>query len=98
MARPLFIGDEISATGYRLAGIDVQIPRTEDVSQLLQKVAASASLIIITAEYMSKLSKNEQQRYLTQEDPVVVVVPDIRAQIPLENIAVKLRKQLGLLE
>ena len=98
MLEPLFIGDELSATGYRLAGMRVRTPQPEQLQSVLDWASSHSPLVVITAEYMSLLSDIDQQKYLTQETPMLVVVPDIRDITPVKDVAIQLRKQLGLLE
>jgi hypothetical protein len=44
------------------------------------------------------LSKADKQRLMSQEMPPVVVIPDVRAKTPIQDLATELRAQLGVLE
>lgn len=98
MTAPVFIGDEISASGFRLAGLRIRTPETEDIDKVMTWASEHASFIIITAQYLNFLTIEQQQRYLQQLQPPLVVVPDIRNQHTVRDLATHLRAQLGVLE
>ena len=96
MVAPVFIGDEVTAAGFRLAG--VRIRTQEELSRILVWAKNNTSLIFITAEYAAKLNQEQQTGLLSQQDPPVVVIPDIRSNTPMQDLATQLRAQLGVLE
>lgn len=49
MTVPVFIGDEVTAAGFRLAGVRIRNPEPEDVGSVLDWAVKNTSLIIITA-------------------------------------------------
>lgn len=98
MTAPLFIGDEVSAAGFRLAGIRIRTPTTEELPGVIAWAQKNTSLILITADYLSRLEKSVQQRLVSQLQPPVAVLPDIRLTTPLRDLATELRSHLGVLE
>lgn len=98
MTAPVFIGDEISAAGFRLAGVRIRTPSAEELPSVLSWARKNTSLIMITADYLKKLDQAEQNKLVSQLDPPVAVVPDIRVKTPVEDLATQLRSQLGVLE
>ena len=98
MVAPVFIGDEVTAAGFRLAGVRVRTPLEDELSRVLDWANNNTSLIFITAEYAAALSQEQQNRLLSQLDPPVVVIPDIRSNTPVQDLATRLRAQLGVLE
>ncbi|MEJ2180895.1 MAG: V-type ATP synthase subunit F [Gammaproteobacteria bacterium] len=98
MVAPVFIGDEVTAAGFRLAGVRIRTPQEEELSRILTWANDNTSLIFITAEYAAKLSQEQQTGLLSQQDPPVVVIPDIRSNTPVQDLATQLRAQLGVLE
>lgn len=98
MNTPLYIGDELSASGYRLAGIRTHVPDAAQPGRHLERVIAGASLVLIGADIAQRLPEAQRRRLLAALDPPVVVVPDIRARAALTDLATYLRKQLGVLE
>ncbi|MGK7909346.1 MAG: V-type ATP synthase subunit F [Synechococcus sp.] len=97
MSAPIFIGDEISAAGFRLAGVETRTPNPDELPNLIKWACVNTSLLLITAEYAAMLSAAERQRLLCQEMPLVVTISDICAKTPLPDLVTELRSQLGVL-
>ena len=98
MAAPIFIGDEISAAGFRLAGVRIRTPLPEDLLKVFEWSCNNAPLILITSEFAAMLPTDEYERFVSQESPAVLVVPDIRAKATVEDLNTRLRTQLGIVE
>ncbi len=98
MVAPVFIGDEVTAAGFRLAGVRVRTPQEGELAGVLDWANSNTSLVYITAEYAATLDHDQQYRLFTQLDPPVVVIPDIRSNTPVQDLATELRAQLGVLE
>lgn len=98
MTAPIFIGDEINAAGYRLAGVRVRTPDPDDILDVITWASSQSSLVMLTPEYAAMLSDSDHDSFLSQESPPVVIVPDIRATKHVEDLASRLRSQLGVLE
>jgi len=98
MAAPVFIGDEVTAAGFRLAGVRIRTPREGELPGVLDWANDNTSLIYITAEYAATLSSEQQTSLFAQLRPPVVVIPDVRSNTPLQDLATRLRAQLGVLE
>jgi vacuolar-type H+-ATPase subunit F/Vma7 len=98
MAAPVFIGDEISAAGFRLAGVRVRTPADDQILPTLEWASKQASLIMVTPEFLDKLSSEDKERFLQQLLPPVVAVPDINGNYQVEDLTTSLRAQLGVLE
>ena len=98
MPAPLFIGDEVSATGFRLAGVRVRTPVEDEVEQVVKWACGNVSIIMITSAYMLLLPKVLREQLVKQETPPVVVVPDIRNQTPVDDLVTQLHKTLGFFE
>lgn len=95
---PVYIGDEVSACGYRLAGLRTHIPVQKNLPAELDSIAEDSSLVLLSAEIAARLPDTERKRLLARIKPPVVVVPDVRGQTELADMATYLRKQLGVLE
>lgn len=98
MLTPVFIGDEVSAAGFRLAGVRIRTPLAEELPTVISWANNNSSLIMITEEFLAKLDRSAQQRLVSQLQPPVAVVPDIRGTTPVADLATQLRSQLGVLE
>jgi vacuolar-type H+-ATPase subunit F/Vma7 len=98
VAAPVFIGDEVTAAGFRMAGVRIRTPLEGELPALLEWANRETSLIYITAEYAATLSGEQQSVLYAQIRPPVVVIPDIRSNTPVQDLATRLRAQLGVLE
>jgi len=98
MPVPAYIGDRASAAGYRLAGLQVHVADTGDVRALIERVCGEAPLVLLGADVAARLPVAELDRLLSQAEPAVVVVPDVRLRAELPDLATRLRVQLGMLE
>jgi vacuolar-type H+-ATPase subunit F/Vma7 len=95
---PVYIGDAVSATGYRLAGLRVQVPDMADLLAQIEQAANDASLVLLGADLAAQLPVAALDRLLSAVSPAVVVVPDVRGQAELPDLANRLRQQLGVFE
>lgn len=98
MNGPIYIGDEVSATGYRLAGVAVHVPQQDNLFAEIQAVCENASLVLLSTEFASRLEDDKLQLLLAHSKTPLVVMPDVRGQHPVADLATKLRQQLGVLE
>ena len=98
MTAPVFIGDEISAAGFRLAGVRIRTPQPEDLLRVIEWACSNTSLILITSEFAAMLPANEYERFVSQESPAFLVVSDVRAKSTVEDLDTRLRTQLGIVE
>ena len=98
MSLPVYIGDAVSAAGYRLAGLRIHVPDTADIQAEIEQACGDAPLVLLGADIASQLPAAQLDRLLSQVAPAVVVVPDVRGQATLPDLAHRLRQQLGVLE
>ena len=98
MSLPVFIGDEVSAQGYRLAGLQTLIPGEDDLLALVKLGCEQAPLVLIDAGVAQAIPAAALDALLTSLAPPVVIVPAVRGTAPLSDIATRLRRQLGVLE
>ena len=93
-----FIGDEVSAAGYRLCGIDVRIANSSNVLSLVRESCERASLVLVGSSVSQYIPGTELDQLLANIQPPVLVVPDVRGLQDVPDIACRVNKQLGLLE
>lgn len=98
MTVPVYIGDAVSAAGYRLAGLRVHVPNTDAIHTEIERACRDAPLVLLGADIAAQLPVAELDRLLSALTPAVVVVPDVRGQAALPELANRLRQQLGVLE
>lgn len=96
MAATVFIGDELTATGYRLAGAEVSTPEPGQTATAFARARATAGLVIITAEFARMIPPAELDAAIVAETPIVTVVPDILGRTAPPDPARRLRNTLGI--
>jgi vacuolar-type H+-ATPase subunit F/Vma7 len=98
MKAPVYIGDAVSAAGYRLAGLRVHVPDSAALLAEIEQVSTDAPLVLLGADIAAQLPVVELDRLLSRLTPAMVVVPDVRGQAVLPDLANRMRQQLGVLE
>lgn len=93
-----FIGDEVSAAGYRLCGVDVHIADESNALSMISKSCERASLVLVGSSLAQKLQRADLDALLASIQPPVLVVPDVSGSHDIPDIASRVNKQLGLLE
>jgi vacuolar-type H+-ATPase subunit F/Vma7 len=93
---PIFIGDEISAAAYRLAGARTRVPPVGETNAALHWACSNSDLVLITAEYARHLAEEDLMRARARVSPLILLVPDICGRVPLPDLATQLRSQLGV--
>jgi len=93
-----FIGDEVSAAGYRLCGIDVHIANSSNALSLIRKSCERASLVLVGSSISQYIHRTELDQLLSNIQPPVFIVPDVCGLQDVPDIASRINKQLGMLE
>ena len=89
-----FIGDEVTAAGFRLAGARVHLVPPEDAVALLREPACA--LLVITAEVAARIPQPLLEQAAVRPWPLLLVVPDAAGRRSPPNLTVALRRQLGM--
>jgi len=99
MSQLVYIGDEASAAGYRLAGVRVYTPDERSPGQTLAAALGDgASLLMLSTAFAARLPAAELEHLLAGTRPPVLLVPDVRGEVPMPDLATRLRRELGMLE
>lgn len=98
MALCAFLGDEVSAAAFRLAGVDVYRPEPDEAAALFRRLRGEVRLILLTAEVAAALPPELVLNAQLQEGPLVMVIPDVRNRVPASDLAAAVRRQLGMAE
>ena len=93
-----FIGDEVSAAGFRLAGFAAHYPAPTQATALFQRLRAEAALILITQEARGWVGEVPVREAVLAGRPLVLVIPDVRGRISPPDIGEAIRCQLGMAE
>jgi vacuolar-type H+-ATPase subunit F/Vma7 len=98
MTAPVYLGDEVSAAGFRLAGARVRVPQRGDETVALAAARAEAPLVLVAATVAARMVEGELRAALSALAPLVLIVPDIDGGTPVPDLARRLRTLLGLEE
>ena len=92
------IGDEVTAAGFRLAGVEIYTPEDGEVCDRFQWLLGRVQVVLMTAERAAHVPAMELDRALAQPRPLVLVIPDVRHCVEPPDVGKRLRKQLGMAE
>ena len=98
MPAPVYIGDEVSAAGYRLAGLVTRTPAPDDIASTMRWAREHATLILIGSTVAERIPQAELDKLLAAVSPPAMIVPDVRERGEKANPGVRLRRMLGVLE
>lgn len=93
---PIFIGDETSAAGYRLAGLRTRSPHADEVLEVFRWACAETDLLLLGIVQARQLPADELAQAMHRPQPQILIVPDIHQQIPMRDLLVRIRTQLGM--
>jgi vacuolar-type H+-ATPase subunit F/Vma7 len=96
MALAYYLGDEISAAGFRLAGVKTGVPPAGEETDALAAACAEAKLVLVSAAVAARIDDAALSRALAALSPLTLLVPDAAGKVDLPDIASRLRRQLGL--
>ncbi len=96
MGQVIFIGDEVTAAGFRLAGVACHSPEREDLPALLTEVRDDCELMMITAQYAAWLGADTVRAMALWTRPLVAILPDIRNLQAPPNLESTVRRVLGI--
>ncbi|WP_137893150.1 V-type ATP synthase subunit F [Ramlibacter sp. 2FC] len=98
MPAPIFLGDEVSAAGFRLAGARARVPAPGEEASFLEQARREAELVLLSAECAARIPAPLLRRALTAPLPLVLVVPDLLGRAEPPDLAARLLAQLGIAE
>jgi vacuolar-type H+-ATPase subunit F/Vma7 len=96
MGTIVFIGDELTATGFRLTGIETITPSPATVRDAFAAARRRAGMIVITAALSEHIPPSELEDALLAETPILAIVPDILARTSPPDLTRRLRGALGI--
>jgi len=98
MGAAVFIGDELTAAGFRLTGITTVVPEPDAAGEVLRAARKQAALVIMTADLARRVPANELEAAQIAEVPMVAVIPDVLFRTAVPDLARRLRRALGIEE
>jgi len=96
MGRAIFIGDELSASGFRLTGIETLVPEPDAVESAFADARTRGSVVIITAELARHIPPPQLEAAMLAEAPTLAIIPDVLFRAPVPDLTRRLRSVLGI--
>lgn len=96
MAALIYLGDAVSAAGWRLAGAQVRCPAPGAEAAELESARTQAALVLVSAGVAAGVAGAVMSQALSARRPLVLIVPDLHGQAAVPDLAMRLRAQLGL--
>ena len=97
MNQPAFIGPELEAAGYRLAGVQVMVPDGRDVVELVDRARRTASLVLVSASVARALPQEVLEEMVFEAQPPVAIMPDIVGEGATPDMERAVHAALGIL-
>ncbi|SDW35367.1 V-type ATP synthase subunit F [Thiocapsa roseopersicina] len=98
MAACAFLGDEVSGLGFRLAGVEVHCPESQEVRALFLRLREETRVIVMTAEIAAALPPDLLRDAELATWPLVLVIPDVRNRVAAPDLVAEVRRRLGMAE
>lgn len=97
MARIVYIGDAVTATGYRLAGAETRVPAEGEVVEAIREaVRGEVDLVLLSPALAQALTEAELAQLLAMERPLVTLVPELFGEVRPPDLKRKVRAALGI--
>lgn len=96
MDRPLVISDRLTAAGFRLAGLETLVTEPANSLPRFRQALEQARPVFITADLAALIPAPELARAISRARPVVAVIPDISGHGTAPDMAIKVRRALGV--
>ena len=91
-----YLGDEVGAAGWRLAGARIRTPAPGEARAALAEACVQAQIVLLSSRLAAAIGERSLQRVMSAMSPLVVIVPDPEGDVPVPDLAARLHAQLGL--
>lgn len=92
----IFLGDELSAAGFRLAGVDARVPAPGDEASCLEQALKDAHVVLVGTGCARAIAPAALEAALALLAPLVILVPEWDGTQLAAEPARKVRQVLGL--
>ena len=97
MARVVYIGDEVTAAGFRLAGLEAQVTHAGGAGEALRAaLAGPADCVLFSGRLADDVPPALLQQALEGIEPLFAVVPDVRGLAAPPDLVREVRNALGI--
>ena len=93
--RVVFLGEELPAAGFRLAGAAVRTPGAGAELAALEAARAEADLVLVSARLAARIAPAALDPALAAPHPLALVVPELDGETLHPDPAERVRRLLG---
>jgi vacuolar-type H+-ATPase subunit F/Vma7 len=91
-----FVGDAVTASGYRLAGVTVHVPAHGEALAAFVRARGEARVVLVSMAVALELPLERLATAIAAQSPLVLIVPEPDGRpAPVDPVA-RVRRQLGL--
>ena len=91
-----YVGDEISALGYRLAGVHVEVAGGAELLDVFERACAESRVVLVSFGVAVSLPKDKLERARAASSPLILVLPDEKSEEELLDPGARARAALGM--
>ena len=95
-AAGIYLGDELSAAGFRLCGVETRVPSPGDEADCLEQALQQARVVLLGYRCASRIPSATLEAALALVSPLVMVLPDWDGTEPASDPATRVRHVLGI--
>ncbi len=92
----IFIGDEVTAAGFRLAGVPSFAPEPERLAAVVIEERKDCRILAMTAALLAALPQPLARELVGAREPLLAILPDARDTVPVPDLEAEVRKALGI--
>ncbi len=96
MTVPAFIGDEVSATVWRLIGVRATAVDKSNVAAAFEAAVGDTGLLLVTAACAAELDSNRLDAAVRNAKPLILIVPDVANRIAPPDLDKEVDRVLGI--
>ncbi|MEJ2480588.1 MAG: V-type ATP synthase subunit F [Acidihalobacter sp.] len=94
--RLIFLGDEASAAGLRLAGVETHLADASTAEKVYAEYASDADVLLLGSDVARGLPADQLERDLSAPRPLLLVLPALRGNAERDDPAELIRRRLGI--
>ena len=96
MANVIFIGDEITAAGFRLAGVKVFDAPDDGLADLVAAEKGRCDMMLMTTQTAARLPRPLFDQMTQWTKPLIAFIPDLREKTAPLDLEGAVRRELGI--
>ena len=96
MTIPVFVGDEVTASAWRLIGARTFVADGDGAAKAFDAALGDAELVLVTAAFAAALDSDKLDAAVRRAKPLVLVVPDAANRVVPPDLDKAVDRVLGI--